>query len=113
MFFYIRDVVRDTEEESVLGDCVPVNLQIKDILSTNFSVSWETSNECIGLVKYGDSVDSMDYLAVDESNNVAKTKHLIQLKDLKPSSIYYLVVFSEGVEYGIEGTPAIVNTKAF
>jgi hypothetical protein len=111
-FFYTRDILNEDEGE-FLGSCVPINLQIKDVLATSAWVEWETSEDCLGIVKYGDSVDSMDYIAVDRENNVAKKKHSIKLEKLKPSSIYYVVVFSEDTEYGIEGTPIIVNTKAF
>ena len=112
LFFYNRDVLQEKGDESK-NNCIPLNLQIRDITRTGAVVEWETAFECLGLVKYGDSVDAMDYIAIDEDNNFARKNHSIMVKNLKPASIYYLVVFSNGVEYGLEGSPVVINTKAF
>ncbi len=112
LFFYNRDVLQEKGGEEG-NNCTPINLQINEVSSTGAIVEWETSYECLGLVKYGDSVDSMDYIAIDETNNFARKEHSVSIKNLKPASIYYLVVFSNGVEYGLEGTPVVFNTKAF
>ncbi len=112
LFLYRRDVLLENDEVFV-DECTPVNLQIKDVLSTSFIVEWETAEECLGVVKYGESVDSVNLLAIDNENNFARKTHSIRVENLKSSSIYYIVVFSDGVEYGVEGTPVIVNTKAF
>lgn len=111
-FFYNRDIL--SQEEGVLfEDCVPVNLQVKDVSSTSFSVEWQTSNKCLGLVKYGDSIDSINYMAINEENEISSTKHNIEIENLKPSSVYYFIISSEGIEYGLEGAPVVVNTRSF
>ncbi len=112
LFFYNRDILNE-QGDVLFEDCVPVNLQIQNISSTSFSVQWHTSNKCLGLVKYGDSIDSINYIAINEDNEIAAKKHSIEIKNLKPSSVYYFVISSEGVEYGLEGAPIVVNTQAF
>ena len=57
-FFYYRDVL-NVESEVVEYGCKPINLQIQDITSSSFRVKWETIDECLGLVKYGESIDSI------------------------------------------------------
>ena len=115
LFFFTRDVLntQDVKGESTVGSCVPVNLEIKEILASSFVVQWETAVDCLSLVKYGDSVDRMNYIAIDEGNDLAKSSHSIKVRDLNPASIYYVGVFSGGVGYGLEGTPIFVNTKPF
>jgi hypothetical protein len=112
LFFYNRDILSKGSGE-LIGGCVPVNLQVQNVTKNTFSVEWETMDKCLGFVKYGDSIDSIDYLAIDEENNFAMDKHSIDVKNLKPSSIYYFVVSSGGVEYGVKGAPVVVNTNAF
>ena len=112
LFFYNRDILSE-EESLLLEDCVPMNLKVKDVSSTSFSVEWQTSNKCLGLVKYGDSIDAINYIGINEENYIAKTEHLIEVENLKPSSVYYFVVSSESTEYGLEGAPIVVNTRAF
>ncbi len=111
-FFYNRDILSEKQESSLRG-CAPFNLQVQNVTATSFSVEWETTDKCLGLIKYGDGVDTLNYLAINEENNIALNKHLIELRNLKPSNIYYFVISSEGVEYGVEGAPIVVNTKAF
>ena len=111
-FFYSRDVLSN-RDEGVFENCVPINLQIQNVSSDSFTVEWSTSEKCLGLVKYGDSIDSIEYFAINEEERVATKEHFVTVRNLNPSSVYYVVVFSEGVEYGLEGTPVIVNTKAF
>ncbi len=115
LFFFNRDVLnnQDVKGESTIGSCVPVNLEIKDIEASSFVVEWETAVDCLSLVKYGDSIDRMNYIAIDEENNLAKSSHSIRVRGAKPASIYYIGVFSGGVGYGLEGTPIVVHTKAF
>ncbi len=111
-FFYNRDVL-GLKDEADFDSCTPFNLQITDVKATSFLVSWETADECLGLVKYGDSVDAVEFIAVDEEKNFATDSHEVKVKNLRPSSVYYVVVSSGGVEYGIDGTPVVVNTRAF
>ena len=55
----------------------------------------------------------MNYISIDEDNDLAKSSHSIKVRDLNPASIYYIGVFSGGVGYGLEGTPIVVYTKPF
>jgi len=111
-FFYYRDIL--DEQDGVLhASCVPLNLQIRDISSNSFVVEWQTADECLGFVRYGDTIDSINYLAINGNSNVATKKHSIFVENLKPSKVYYLVVSSDGVKYGLEGAPIVINTQAF
>ncbi len=112
LFFYNRDILRKGTGE-LFDDCVPINLQVRDISSTNFRVEWGTSEECLGFVKYGDSIDSVIHLSFNEEMKLATKRHSILVEDLRPSSVYYFVVVSDGTEYGFEGAPVVVNTRAF
>lgn len=110
VFFYYRDILK---EESVLTyTCEPLNLTILDVTATGFTIQWETVDECLGLVKYGNSVDSMNFMALNESKNVSRN-HSVTLKNLQPASAYYLVIFSNDTHYGAEGSPIIVTTISF
>lgn len=111
-FFYNRDVL-GIKDEADFDSCTPFNMQVTEVKSTSFLISWDTVDECLGLVKYGSSVDSLDLIAVSDENNFAGDSHSIQVKNLRPSSVYYFVISSEGVEYGIDGSPVVVNTRAF
>ena len=113
LFFYRRDVLDTEGSNGDISGCVPFDLQVQDVSALGFVVEWETEENCLGFVKYGDSVDAINLIAFDENGDIAVKKHAIKISDLKASSIYYVMVISEGTEYGLEGTPIIVSTKAF
>jgi hypothetical protein len=108
--FYYRDIL--SEEPVLTYTCEPLNLTVLDITATGFTLQWETVDECLGLVKYGNSIDSMNFMALNESRNVSKN-HFVKLKNLQPSSTYYLVIFSGDTNYGAEGSPITVTTTPF
>ncbi len=110
--FYYRDILNE-QDGALHGSCVPINLQVQDVSSNSFVVEWQTRDKCLGFVRYGNAIDSINYIAINESNEVATKKHSISVENLKPSNVYYLVVSSDGVEYGLEGAPIVVNTQAF
>ena len=112
LFFYNRDILSKGEEDLFDG-CLPINLQVQNVSANSFSVEWETLEKCLGFVKYGESIDSIDFIALDDEDNLSVKKHKVKVNELNSSSIYYFVIFSDGVEYGVEGTPIVVNTKAF
>lgn len=111
-FFYNRDVLGE-KTENLFDACVPVNLRVEDVSANSFIVKWQTSEKCLGLVRYGDSIDSINYIAIGGSDNIATNNHKVQINNLSSSSVYYFIVSSDGVDYGIEGAPVIVNTEAF
>ncbi len=113
LFFYKRDVLNTESSNGDIGGCAPFSLQVKNVSARGFVVEWETMDDCLGFVKYGDSIDSINLIAFDENGDIAVKEHSVKLTDLKASSIYYVMIISEGTEYGVEGTPIIVSTKAF
>lgn len=112
LFFYNRDVL-GVKDEVFFDDCSPINLRITDVTSTSFRTEWATSEDCLGLVKYGESIDSIDYIARDEEKNIMGKNHSVKINNLKPAGVYYVVVVSEGTEYGIDSAPIVVNTKSY
>ena len=109
-FFYYRDVLSD---EPILSyTCEPLNFTVLDVTATSFVIEWDTVDECLGLVKYGTSVDAIGLIALNESKNVSKS-HRVKLENLQPASTYYVVIFSGDSDYGSEGSPITITTTSF
>jgi hypothetical protein len=112
LLFFFRDAILKGQDLEV-DDCVPINLQVQDSSRNSMTISWETKEKCLGLVRYGDSPETIDYMAVGDSETFAKTKHSVEINSLMPSTVYYFVISSGGVEYGNEGSPMVLNTRAY
>jgi|GEM_PF-600028 len=110
--FYYRDVLG--VEDSTAGYlCEPLDVRLTDVDTTSFRVQWSTSAECLGLVKYGTSIDTINFMALDEGGHKSKQNHSVKIDDLQPGKTYYLVIHSDGKDYGSQGSPMVVSTDSF
>lgn len=112
LYFFYRDVIL-ANSNSIVKSCSPSSVEIQDLGKTSFEVKWKTGNECVGYVKYGESIDSLDYTVTDQDETEKKNDHAIKIEDLDPGTSYYLVFYSDGKSYGYEGSPMLVTTKAY
>lgn len=110
-FFYYRDVVNGNGVTN--NDCLPRNLEFKDITSSSAKVVWQTSKKCAGFVKYGENIDYMSMIALDTRGSLSSEDHSIDLSDLKPGTSYYLYIFSDEKDYGFDGSPLLLRTLSY
>lgn len=108
-YFYYRDVVIAKEE--IPSGCAPYNLKVSNITKVSAEVSWETGSVCSGFVKSGLSKDLIDKSHIGDGGYVGKTDHSVTVENLRPETIYYLSIFSNGELYGINGQPVQIETK--
>jgi len=95
--------VRGSGERSLVSGCVPYNVVISKEDQYQASIKWNTEEECLGYVTYGDGRNSLDFIAVDSKTLSAK-EHTVTLK-LLPSQNYYFLIYSGDKAYGNKGVP--------
>ncbi len=110
--FYYRDVLQVVDDE-VQYTCEPLDLTIYDVTARSMVVEWYTAEKCLGLVKYGTGVDAIHFVALGDDVNVSKNHHSVKLENLQSSMTYYLVIYSDEVNYGSESSPIVVTTYDF
>ena len=110
--FYYRDVL-GVEDSVGQYSCEPLDVEIVDVEATSLRVKWHTSQECLGLVKYGSNMETINFMALDEEGHKSKREHLVKIDNLKPSMTYYLVIHSDGKDYGAQSGPVVVSTDSF
>lgn len=111
--FYYRDIIISSLSHAGGYVCEPLDLTISDLGTTSFTVSWKTAKNCLGSVKYGASIDDLNMIEVGERRHISRMEHVVTIEDLRPGSVYYFVIYSDGTNYGIEGSPIILSTSAF
>lgn len=95
---------RGSSERSLVSGCVPYNVVISKEDQYQASIKWNTEEECLGYVTYGDDRNSLDFIAVDSKTLSAK-EHTVTLKKLLPSQNYYFLIYSGDKAYGNKGVP--------
>lgn len=88
---------------------IPKDVRITNISDSSFSVSWFTSTPTTGVVKYGEG-NSQTQTAISELPS--GTTQYVNVKNLKPSTLYSFKIMSGGVEYDTQGNPWQVTTPA-
>lgn len=93
----------------------PKNIQITNISDISFSLSYITDDKVIGTLKYGETHNTLDKIALDDrdqlnqSINSYKT-HSITVKDLDAETSYYFVITSGDEEFSNDGKPFEIKT---
>lgn len=109
---FVRDISA-SEEFASLQECEPYNVNIDDIVTDGFTISWMTKGNCTGTVKYGEERDNISFIVTETGDSSAKKVHKITIDSLEYSTQYYLLVVSNQVDYGIDNSPLMIKTKAF
>ncbi len=83
---------------------VPQEVIISNITSNSANISWYTNEETEGYIKYGTSLDALNFLGSDiedvGNDNVSKYKtHIIKLDNLSPTTQYFFKIYSNGEEF--------------
>ena len=107
VFFYKEIFAYDSSWE--LDECTPYNVEIDQIDTGRVRVKWETREQCIGYVRYGEDPELAVFMAVDVKGGSKYKKHESLLTNMKSSTTYYLTFFSQDNEYGYRGTPLVIQ----
>ena len=88
------------------NECTPYNVFVKKG-EDEFSVmiEWETVEECVGFVQYGNDRNELDRVGFDVQGNMKSEKHSVVLEKLLTKSKYYFLINSERKGYGKNGVP--------
>ncbi len=89
---------------------VPENAAVTSVTAGSFTVEWRTPAMVVGLVKYGEAPDRLEFFALDEKGNVATTSHRITVKNLRSQTRYYFEVISGQLRFNDNGQPLEVKT---
>lgn len=113
-YFFYRDLVKPRLSKSVVTkSCTPYNIDITEITGSSINFTWETSDECYGVVRYGTDKENLVMIAFGDNAQRARTSHEVEVKMLHPRTTYYFVIVSENEEYGLQGIPIAIKTKLF
>lgn len=106
---FVRDFVYADDTSEEIPGCVPYDLQTEsDRFST--TITWKTTQQCAGYVEYDLTSKSTDGEKVYSPDGILPvSEHSVTINDLKPSTKYYIWVFSNGEPYGNDGMPVEVR----
>jgi len=90
------------------GENAPENVRVSNISDGSFTISWTTSKETTGFIKYGES-DNLGKTNNDELSEKGYT-HYATISGVKPETNYYFKINSEGVDYDNNGVPWELTT---
>lgn len=95
-------------------DITPRQVEISNVTSDSFTVSWITQAETSGILKYGEN-QSMSLLARDKRDILNQKlgqyeTHWITVTDLSPNKTYYFAIQSGGETYSNSDVPYTVQT---
>jgi hypothetical protein len=96
--------VRGSTGRSTVSGCVPYNVEVSKSDQYQATIIWNTVDECLGYVTYGDSRKDLDFIAVDSKSLTAKA-HAVTVNKLLPSQTYYFLIYSGDKAYGNKGVP--------
>jgi hypothetical protein len=90
------------------GENEPKDVRITNINDTSFTVSWVTSKETSGFIKYGEE-ETLSKTELDELGEKGFT-HYLTVNGLKPDTKYSFKINSGGADFDNNGTSWQVNT---
>jgi len=90
------------------GDVEPRDVRISNITDSSFTVSWITEKDAVGLISWG-TTTALGQLA-RQPDGTPKKIHSITLRGLTPSTNYFFVVNSGGVEFDNDSVPWSIQT---
>lgn len=80
-------------------DCTPYNMLVDKEVG-RFVISWETVSQCSGIVKFGSSVEALNYWLNAERVN---GKNSVVLDRDVYKNVRYFIIISNGEAYGMKG----------
>jgi len=93
-----------------LPACQPYNVEVMELSKNSATIIWKTKAECSGRIKYGETSDDMEYVALQEEN---KSKdHIVVVSGLFPNTQYSYIILSESELYANQGLPLEFETAA-
>src|SRR3989344_5328690 len=84
----------------------PQDVRVTNVSDRWFTVSWTTSKESVGFVKYGSSEGSLSGVSGSNNQTASRIHHLVvpdQGGGLNANTEYFLKIVSEGVEFDNNG----------
>lgn len=107
-YFYYRDViiVREVSEEG----CTPYGAEVTQLTKNSASIQWKTDSSCTSYIKIGSDQEQIDQIFLGENGYTPTRNHQVDLTALRPETLYYIIFFSSGVEYGDNGKPYEIQT---
>lgn len=79
-------------------------LDIVNLRDRSATIFWQTEKPTIGFIQYGKSQTSLSMKAYDEldqpSHQIARTNHVVQLKNLSPNTDFYFMLHVDGNAVG-------------
>lgn len=89
----------------------PDNVRVSNATDTSFTVSWVTSKESLGFIKYGKTATNFDKISSDANKNASFT-HTVSVSGLTPNTNYFLKINSGGQEFDNNKNPWQAATGA-
>lgn len=93
------------------SDISPDNVKVSNVTDTTLTVSWVTSKEALGFIKYGKTPSSLDKVASD-ANKSPSFIHTVSVSGLAAGTNYFYKINSGGQDFDNNGTSYQVTTGA-
>ncbi len=112
---YFITVTRSAEveknETESLESIRPKSMRITDVGSNYFIVTWSTTKNISGFLKYGDTSNSISLIAQDVKGASTVRKHEVRVNNLLAGHKYYFWVMSDNIAFGKQGRALEVLTR--
>jgi len=113
--FFVK--TRSGVKPETAAEIMPEQVRITNVSDTGFSVSWITSKETTGLIKFGEKVNELKQQALDDRDQLsggeaAAAVHHVTLKNLLPTTKYYFKIESGGKQFDNKGKLFEMSTGA-
>ncbi|OGM13826.1 hypothetical protein A3A76_04925 [Candidatus Woesebacteria bacterium RIFCSPLOWO2_01_FULL_39_23] len=94
-----------------LEEISPKNIRISNINDTSITISWTTTTDTQGFIRWGEKPDSLNKSAFDSVNSDLRQKsHYIKLNNLTQKRNYYYSINSNGYDFDNDNLPWIIQT---
>lgn len=83
----------------------PTNIQITQVSSSGFTITWTTEGESTGYLQYGKTLNSKDKIAYDikaagkDKKAFQTTRHQVSVNSAEANQLYFYSIYSQGREY--------------
>ncbi len=103
-FFVFK--VFGSENLLYVSGCTPYNVKIeRGEEKSSAYISWLSKEKCSGYILYGSEMKDLNMVGVDLVNEVESKSHIVEVKGLVSTKLYYFSIISDGMSYGKEGLP--------
>lgn len=98
--------VSGSEDATYTEGCTPYNVSIrKGVEENSVEILWNSKEKCSGYILYGKEMRSLESVGVDTKNDTQSKEHMITLRSLIDSKVYYFTIISNGTSFGKDGLP--------